>query len=347
MRCAARFVNDTQCTNIAIVGVKHCKLHHEKTISLYIKYKNLCNICDKLDIERKFNDTKNQIDHVMKCYILFNKAFNAREKHRKYSFIPEYHDSGHNYQFTKLKAQISKCEIILSKLYEIECQNIDSSEDNFKSEEEEVPQPITISQKIQKFQKHRQDYTEYIDKYIEDLEASREKKLFLVAEIIKCIRIIFGEPVHDDDKYENMPYIEQPVSYRSLMMFDLAHALDNIGYFKGNFSRDRPYSFKLGSNTVTDDILSIFDYFLYLSEDALKKGFQIMLFNKQKLIPFVDDIRAFICELGKRLINAKLCLVWKEQEKRLLIMLNTTPSHMAFHKMKLSKTITFIVPDQT
>jgi hypothetical protein len=342
MRCVAQFTNDTQCTNTTIAGAKHCKLHHEKTISLYIKYKKLCKIADTLNIEQKFNNTEKQINHVMRCYILFNKAFNAREKHRKYSFVPEYHDSGHNYQFTKLKNQILRCEDILSKLQDIPVPfNILKEE---KEKDDIKLEPITISQRIQKFQKKRQDCTEYIDQYIKDLEESREKKLFLVAEIIKCVRIIFGEPVHDDDKYEYIPYTEQPVSYRSLIMFDLAHSLENIGYFKGNFSKDRPYKFNLGSTSVTENILTIFEYFLYLSEDALKKGFEIMLFNKQKLIPFTDDIRAVVSELGKRLISAKLCLVWKEAEKRPLIMLNCAPSHMPFHKMKMSRTITFIDP---
>ena len=37
---------------------------------------------------------------------MFNKAYNARMEHRKYAFVPECYDEGHDYQFVFIKNKI-------------------------------------------------------------------------------------------------------------------------------------------------------------------------------------------------------------------------------------------------
>ena len=76
-------------------------------------------------------------------------------------------------------------------------------------------------------------------------------------------------------------------------MFDIALKLNEIGYFKGTVSTDRPYNLTLSTNNLRDSH-DLYSHFRNMSENMLKKGFEILLFNKAKLIPLTVDIIGFI-----------------------------------------------------
>ncbi len=112
MHCVSLFKNNNRCMNYRVGNSYHCELlHREKAKKLYLKYKALQNQCEKLNLD------SDDIVHVESCYILYNKAYKARQKHRLYSFCDEYYDEGHNYQFELLESLIKQCEILLEKLY--------------------------------------------------------------------------------------------------------------------------------------------------------------------------------------------------------------------------------------
>src|SRR5579862_3261055 len=103
-QCCANTLSNTRCINSAIPGCDHCQLHHEKAKSLYMKYKGLSDLIDKMVLDKEFDNIQEKIDYIMNCYILLNKTFNARSKHHKYAYVPECIDEGHKFQFTRLKA---------------------------------------------------------------------------------------------------------------------------------------------------------------------------------------------------------------------------------------------------
>lgn len=376
-QCAAVLSNNTRCRNIANNNFRHCDSHRNKATSLYLKYKEICLICDNLNINQHFDNIDDRINHVMKCYLLYNKAHNARAKHRKYAFVSELHDSGHNYQFELLESQMLKCEDILSQLYtensSIENASITPNSVNnvsINNSIQPVKHTLTISEKIQKCRQRRKECEEYINQYIDDTEITRINKLLLTINIVKCINMMFGEYItnqdatdatdaidesaesienkdqDDDEKYYDQEYVNKLCNYqvmyiRCLMIFDLAHTLNNIGYFTGKFSIKRIYGFSLGTNKM-ENIVHLYDYLLTMSESFLKKGFEILLFNKNKLLPFTTDVRCLTSHFGKKCTTIKLCLVWKNEETRMVIVKNDTPAHLPFSMMKLSKTVSVI-----
>jgi hypothetical protein len=78
----------------AVVDTGRC--HNPKAVELYLKYKTLCNRLDKLEVENL--DICDNLKRAIKCYSLLEQAFKASLKHRRYAFVPECYDEGHNYR---------------------------------------------------------------------------------------------------------------------------------------------------------------------------------------------------------------------------------------------------------
>jgi hypothetical protein len=154
MKCAAYSKNNIRCNNEVTGNSNHCELHRKKAIKLYFKYKNLCAKCDLIYeninnyIIDEEDDIDNQIDEIMNYYLLCNDAFLARKKHRQYAFVSDLHDSGHDYQFTKLNDYLIKCENILSKLFSINDENNDENNDD-KNREEILDKKITLNKNLE------------------------------------------------------------------------------------------------------------------------------------------------------------------------------------------------------
>ena len=105
MKCVAYSLDRSQCINLRVGDSYHCQLHRDKAKALYLKYKNVCTQCEKIDIDNyriKNDDINEQVDIIMNHYILYNKAFSVREKHRKSYMVSDYHDLGHNIHLLNL-----------------------------------------------------------------------------------------------------------------------------------------------------------------------------------------------------------------------------------------------------
>lgn len=105
-----------RCENEVTTSAYHCVEHYDGARKLYKKYKKICDVAYKMDINKSIKDIEDQRKYLHKCYGMFNKAYEARKKHREYSFSPECYDRGHNIQFEILSKKMKLCEL---KLYEI------------------------------------------------------------------------------------------------------------------------------------------------------------------------------------------------------------------------------------
>lgn len=116
-QCCAFASDNTRCTNTVVHGNYHCDDHYETATKLYKNYKTICKLAYNLEINKQIYDTAKKIAHVEYCYFWLNKAFYARMKHRRYAFVPECFNEGHNYQFEFIKSKILECEKILEDSY--------------------------------------------------------------------------------------------------------------------------------------------------------------------------------------------------------------------------------------
>ena len=341
-QCCA-ILGTSRCINSAITCSNHCNLHRPKATNLYNKYKALSDCVDKLDIHKAFPDVKEHIDYITQAYILLNKTFNARMKHRKYAFVPECYDSGHDYQFKRLKNLIQECEDILSNLYLIDIVQ-ESSEESLSEESSELLEPLkqldftgSITQRIDKYRKQRQanekDIDSWINKYIEANKVILERRRLLIAYIIKFIFELFDP--YDPDEMMGL-------HAKSVLTFILTRELCSIGYFSKYFKPDRcqdkncgcfvPHETRLGCpcalNTNT-----INEYFNLSNEQTLKMFYETLLLNKVKIEPLIGDVMELHDIHDDNVIFIKAQLSWYPKEKRLVLEENHTPTPMKASKV--------------
>ncbi len=129
--CVAPNCFGLQCCNPIVNGHRfHCVQHHTKALKLYEEYKKICIIADTFDIKKyKLQPTLHeQLKYLQRCYYMTTRAYEGRQKHRNYAFIPKYYDHGHNIQFHKLMRKIDKCEKYLEQIYQ-EIKEINKEED--------------------------------------------------------------------------------------------------------------------------------------------------------------------------------------------------------------------------
>jgi hypothetical protein len=314
-----------RCRNRCITNSKHCELHNPKATKLYIRYKNLSNQVKNLNINKKFKDVDENIKYVVECYNLYNKTYDARLKHRKFAIAPNLYDEGHDYQFVSLTKKINECEEILNKLYE-KLESISSSDTSNSSRSEEENNAIvvynkkklTISEKIKLNRAYRrnkqQEIDDYVEKYIEENKLIIERRLLLIYNLCNCISLLF----------DSKDTIEFPKIIASI---HLAMKLNNIDYFTQSFVPKRcehpgcncavEYGLTLGAEHFQDP-MCFCQYMELFSEDALKFIFNLFLFNKKKLLPFVSDINELYEEYESDIIFINVRLKWKNNRLNLL-----------------------------
>ena len=108
--CSWNKETNKRCTNQVYKSSKHCTDHYQYALELYLKYKKLCNMANKLDIYKPGESRRKKIAHLRQCHKLLVKAYNARLIHRNYAFAPECYDFGHNLQFQIIQEKIDKCK---------------------------------------------------------------------------------------------------------------------------------------------------------------------------------------------------------------------------------------------
>ena len=84
MQCAAFFLKDIRCNGEVVGYSHHCEYHREKSKMLYLKYKELDEKYNLLEINLCTSDDVNsKINHYMKLYDTYHKAYLARGKTQK------------------------------------------------------------------------------------------------------------------------------------------------------------------------------------------------------------------------------------------------------------------------
>jgi hypothetical protein len=333
-QCCAVSDHNTRCLNLITYGGNHCEFHRPKATSLYLKYKELSKIFDLLDINKPIDNTNQRINHIMKCYSALDKTFNARLKHRRYAFVPEFYDEGHDYQFTILKERLDECETILSELYLKESlENV--KEDEVESADENV---LTIPQRIKKCNKRRRDTEEniesWINKYIEENHEIINRKYMLMNNII-----ILVLKLYDEYNFEN-------AFPKCVMVYHLVITLIKYGYLskdhQGKLLKQYVPS-RCGKDCKCDGYEALYlqlvcscirenntiAKFLNLaSEDGLKMLFGTLIFNKDKILPLIEDIKSLYMVHEAHTMYLKLYLSWNPLKSRLEISQNFNREHI-------------------
>jgi hypothetical protein len=321
-QCFAPTSNNGRCRNKCIINSKHCELHNPRSTKLYLKYKKLSTETKKIDLNKKFDDILDNINYISKCYNLYNNTFEARLKHRKFAIAPNLYDQGHDFQFIDLKNKIDECEDILNRLYI-------SYEVNNKDNDNKIDDLIhgsifiyetkstSISQKIKSRKQYRaakeQEINTYVEKYIEQNKIIIERKRLLTYNLCMCISLLFGEN----------ELIDRP---KIIAMIFLVGKLNNIDYFSNNFTPRTckhptctctiAYNLSLGYEYVQDD-QCFCQYMELFSEEALKSVFELFLFNKKKILPFVNDINDLYEEYDDYILHINVELVWNKNRLNL------------------------------
>jgi hypothetical protein len=314
---------------MAISGSDHCNLHRDKAKTLYLKYKTLSDQVDKLVINRKFKSIQTEVDYLMECYICLNQTFKARMKHRMFAFVPECYDEGHDHQFIKLNTLIKDCERKLRELYILQ----DIRDDKFSTKESESSEEengilvtqrhvdtVNRAEEYRRFRKQREkEVEEWVQKYIEENEVILERRRVLYTHITFCILKLY----EDIDPEEEIHIFVKVVT-----IFNLCGRLRSIGYFLNTFVPDTckhpkcacylPYELTLACGCILHNN-TLDKYYNLAPEATLKMFYEVLLFNKAKLLPLLEDICYLHNVYGDQLMFLKLHLVWSQLERRLVI----------------------------
>lgn len=351
-QCCAISKFNTRCESYVVPGSHHCNHHRPKATKLYLAYKRLSNLVDELDIDKSFDNTSDHIKYIMKCYNLLNNTFEARIRHRKYAFVPECYDAGHDYQFVRLKELMENCENILSNLYASTNSTSNpeplSEEDDEEvfSDDDEDDELTLIKQKVNNHIKHRRemeaDVDNWINKYIEENEEILKERKYLIYNIVKFILELFNPNCLDENDMDD-------AFPKSVIIYTLVHKLHSMGYLtkdhKGQFIREYvPRKCRCKECThygATDLVLSckciienntIMKYFSLPTVETLKIFFSILLYNKETIKGVVEDVKFLYNIYQDQLMFKKLYLIWNPLKSRLTIEENSNP-----HQMKASR----------
>ena len=345
-KCTAVTEYNKRCNKTVVNCSYHCKEHYEIAKNLYIKYKKICNEAYKLNLDRNIKDTSQQWNYLMKCYSTFKKAYDARSDHRKYAFVKECHDYGHNLQFKILRKKMELCE---RKLYEINSKTGNSIKPvynfnnmivykNIYAEEKKEEDVVECNKKQQtrksnnnnninknkiaskRKREHRQrkekQSDEIIEKYIREKEEAIRIKNMIIDLIINLLDPIifslFGTNTH------TAPY---------LMFYQLTHRLWELDYYK-NFVPDRCNDPNCNCYAVYDLHLickcAVYYYepegfFNSVNYESLKKFYKITLYNKEKIVDILRDIVLTYKLFRNGMIKKKFSLQWSNRLNRLKI----------------------------
>lgn len=340
MQCSSYLKDISRCPNKTIGDSHHCDIHREKAKKLYLKYKSLSDICENIppiEYDDKIN-VDEQISTIMSYYIMYNNSLSAREKHRKYSFVTDLHDEGHNYQFEKLNLKLLKCETILSELYDIKLSKDIVDVKIIKKDKEPKRLNIQIKSEIKRLQTYRKNIKaesdDYINKCIEENKILLEEKKKLISQLSKCVYNLFltlekdeiniyvynfsGEYILIDDIIKNDGKLM--IGIIPILIVQLVVKLYTIGFF--NNVDDLKYDNKLISfDIIKCESSTIEEFLLQYSVTEIKNIYQLILYSKrgiQKLLYclITDLVNIYLEEIHERRKSATYSLFWNNELKQ-------------------------------
>jgi hypothetical protein len=337
MQCSS-LLGISRCINFITENSLHCELHREKAKQLYLKYKKYSASCKNL----KFNvsDEKNLLD----CYILLNKAYNSRMKHRKYHIIEEIRDKGHDYQLEKLMNQINLCEKYLVDItninYSLYTQNIENTKNKEDKEDDSIVSIVNIKTKKRKIV--LEDYEELVNNYILENEKHKEEKHKLISYLFVNILSMFcdeNDEVYIVHKIYRINSVEEVniSKYGKVVnnlscyiwncIFQLIYQLKIIGFFENKLEHDSYRIIlnpKSGIDSYDDKGISM-DYFVTnFSKEALKNDFECALLHKTKIAYLSMNIIYTILKQKNSLKNELVFRLLRENNQSIFELLTHT-----------------------
>ena len=343
-QCCA-LVNNKRCALIVIGDSKHCHLHHDTAVKLYLKYKKICNRVEKISNRKLCGNINECITQLMCYYDILNKAYDARMAHRMYAVAPDCYDDGHNEQFEKIQGKISECEESLQKLFDIAIQSESVSKSKSKPDiDDTVPDQSSKSNaktdivtntktdivtnaktdivtnaetKVREYRdKRKRDFDkeqQNVDDYLRDLQVYRDVKENYDKDVINNLSKIY--PIIGDAEY-GCTFL--------ILYYHLIDSLDTIKFFDDNF-RFKKCNIANCTECVSHDFLfkcKCFDaYKTVESFFASRSMYQIQQFAKTIVEPrnidknylIYNDLLKLYAIMGPRLFTIKIVLSWSMQ----------------------------------
>lgn len=348
-QCCAITLDNKRCSNTVYHDSNHCKAHYPKAMKLYKEYKGICNVAYDLDIERdKGPDIEKDIRYFLKCYIWLNRAFDARIKHRKYAFVPECYDYGHDKQFEIIQEKLNKCESVLSKLYEeyktahmisdtptsTESSNYggdvksDDSDDDNRDYDDTITKSDNyavslVPKKIKKYNKKRMQREENIDnimnQYMKKNQEVLERRDKLINIILKTIKQQYHSLIEVDD---------DNIFILTMIIHHLTKTLYEIGYYVSDYKPQRCKDCCCGNYICYDVRLGcgcfyrydeVKEYLNVMTEHTLRMFFEVLLRNQDKTKPILADMVWFYKLYGDSLLNIEIEGIWDDKKNRLIL----------------------------
>jgi hypothetical protein len=206
-QCYAPTIGGNRCLREALEEKKHCVLHDEKSHRLYKRYKKICKVAKKIDIQHvnSIQGIQDKIMFLNKCYATFKSAYEGRMEHRMYAIHKSLHDYGHDAQFKIILTEMDICE---DKLVELHSRNTErkiihenKSEDKFENESgnahenkveipddsEDSKKNSSLIEKITQFKQQRREEQEETNRIIEQYIKENNEVLELKPSLIECI----------------------------------------------------------------------------------------------------------------------------------------------------------------
>lgn len=320
-QCCSMTSNNTRCINEVIGKSKHCESHRASAKKLYDIYKKFCSKANEFNIENSID-----IQYLTKAYIWLNRAFDARMNHRKYSFVPECYDAGHDFQFVSLKQKIDLCETKLAELYkqssviaddDLHTDSSDSLDNSDNSDEFKNIISFNVPKKIQSYRQKRKQMELEIDicieRYINENKALEARKTILANYIKKCMLTLVK------NNSESMTVFIGAI-------YHIMCELYSMDYFDGGFS---PEPCECGQcSTFASYRVNLFckcgrcmpeEYLVKMSETNLKKVYEILLLHKSKIQPVVNSLLYYYHFYGKNISLLEYSFSWDPKINSLVV----------------------------
>lgn len=324
-QCAA-YLGNKRCINETVNSSNHCELHRTKAKKLYLEYKALCDKVENLDLNKQFDKVDDRIEYIMECYKKLNAAYQGRLTHRNYAFVPECYDFGHLRALEKLNNQMTECEKIIESILEEMSDESSYSNSDTDSESDDTNFKLNkINRKILNYKQYRlqqeAETNQLIDHYIDENTVLLQKRVKLMGFIRSYV----------DNLYDSMDD-EMDYFVRHIVTYNLVFHLYSCDYFSPSFKPTRcsditcgcyvPYDVTLACACVLNNH-SVHTYFQMLSEKSLSKYYELLLLNKNKIVPLMQDLMDLYEEHDDRLMFLKVHLLWHYDKRRLVLEPNT------------------------
>ena len=360
IQCCAITSDNKRCTNEVIKDSNHCRVHYDNAIKLYKNYKKICDVAYNFDLNMIICDVKEHINYILKCYVWLNKAFDARMKHRNYAFVPECYDDGHDKQFEIIQNKLKYCEDKLMSLYsksntnqklleyrgineDSDIENEHLTDENLKglndessdelndkltdSEENEV-EIHDVPNKLKKYYRKRNNtekcFSNLVASYVRANKLILERRNKISDLIITFLTSLYCAEIQLSCETELVLCAATNHMVNELYLIDYFEDFEPkkcTGCSCGNFVT---YGVKLGCSCIFRN-KTIKSYLNVMSEGFLKLFFELLLKNKEKILPLVKDLIWYYKFYGNQIVNIRMEFQWDVNKNRLVLVEDSLP----------------------